>query len=233
MQGFARALLSKADDLRITIPDLYSDVGNDTTDPISSHVQTVRDCMADEPAHLIGHSMGGFIALTVALQRVNAKSLTLIEPMAFGVLDPQADRDVLDEDRAVVSKAQRDDDDAGIATFIEYWGQTRWLDLPERARTRLIANRIVLRRQASAVSFDTTSLRDYERLKVPTMLIGGGKSRPPALRIIERLSQLEAVTSVHYVAGAGHMGVQATPEPFADFAAEHVGVQSSASRRVE
>lgn len=232
MQGFARALLSKANDLRITIPDLYADVGNDTADPISSHVQTVRDCMADEPAHLIGHSMGGFIALTVALQLVNTKSLTLIEPMAFGVLDPQVDRDVLEEDRAVVSTMQRDDD-AGIATFIEYWGQTRWLDLPESARTRLIANRSVLRRQASTVSFDTTSLRDYERLKVPTMLIGGGKSRPPALRIIERLSQLEAVTSVHYVAGAGHMGVQATPAAFADFAAEHVGVQSAANRRVE
>lgn len=224
MQSFAQALLSKMDDLRISIPDLYATVANDTADPISNHIQTVLGCVADEPAHLVGHSMGGFIALAVSLQCPSVRSLTLIEPMAFGVLDRQADRNVLDEDRAVVHAMQREDNDAGIAAFIEYWGQTNWLDLPPSARTRLIANQPVLRRQARAVSFDSRSLRDYANL-VPTALIAGDNTRPPARRIIERLSLIKAVTSVHQVAGAGHMGVLAMPERFAGLVADHLRQQ--------
>lgn len=222
MQGFARALLSRADNLRITMPDLYTSVCDDTADPIASHVQTVLGCMADQPAHLIGHSMGGFIALRVALGSANVASLTLIEPMAFGVLDPQADRDMLDEDRAIIGRMQQEEGEAGIAAFIEYWGQTRWLNLPDSARARLMACRAVLGRQGIAVSFDSTSLRDYARLAVPTVLIGGAHTRAPARRIIERLSTIAAVSSAQYVAGAGHMGVLATPEPFAVIAADHI-----------
>ena len=56
------------------------------------HVQTVErflHALAADDIHLIDHSMGGLIALRVARRaRFRFKSLTLIEPMAFGTLDP-------------------------------------------------------------------------------------------------------------------------------------------------
>src|SRR5262249_18611047 len=47
-----------------------------------------------EPAGLIGHSYGGLIALQVALTAPRSvRSLTLFEPVAFGVLDRSDDAD--------------------------------------------------------------------------------------------------------------------------------------------
>lgn len=67
------------------------------------HVQTVErflKALGIERFHLFGHSMGGLIALRIARRdRFDLRSLTLIEPMAFGVLDPVSDKDAIDYDR--------------------------------------------------------------------------------------------------------------------------------------
>ena len=53
-----------------------------------------------EPVHLVGHSYGGFIALQAALREpARVLSMALYDPVAFGVLDPEADADAL-EDRS-------------------------------------------------------------------------------------------------------------------------------------
>ncbi|MDP7391850.1 MAG: hypothetical protein QGH07_08415 [Alphaproteobacteria bacterium] len=57
-----------------------------------------------ESFHLVGHSKGGLIALRVARRgRLDLQSLTLIKPMAFGVLDPVTDKAAIDYDRNMIN----------------------------------------------------------------------------------------------------------------------------------
>ncbi len=222
VQRFGEVMLSRTPDARITIPDLYGAIEGDATNPIDAHRRTVLECTDKGDVHLIGHSMGGFVCLKVALSSPHVKSLTLIEPMAFGVLDPVLDRAALDEDRAVIARLLNDDGEAGTVTFIEYWGQTTWSDMPANARARILSLGSVLRQQGRAVSFDDTPLRAYEALGVPTLLIGGTNTRAPARRIIERLSTLAAVSDVQWVVDAKHLDVISNPLPFAEIAANHI-----------
>ncbi|MEC7537223.1 MAG: alpha/beta fold hydrolase [Pseudomonadota bacterium] len=71
------------------------------------HVQTVErflQALEIESFHLVGHSMGGLIALRVARRgRFDLQSLTLIEPMAFGVLDPVTDKAAIDYGRNMIN----------------------------------------------------------------------------------------------------------------------------------
>ena len=58
--------------------------------------------------------------------------------MAFGALDPIADRDVLGVDRAVIRAFQEGRaDHSGIARFIEAWNQSAWTDLLDVVRSLL------------------------------------------------------------------------------------------------
>ena len=48
--------------------------------------------------------MGGLIALRVARRdRFDLQSLTLVEPIAFGVLDPVTDKTAIDNDRKMIN----------------------------------------------------------------------------------------------------------------------------------
>jgi pimeloyl-ACP methyl ester carboxylesterase len=59
----------------------------------------VADVLADEPAHLVGHSYGGVVSLLAAARAPgNVRSLTVFEPPAFGLVadDPEVARFVAD-----------------------------------------------------------------------------------------------------------------------------------------
>jgi pimeloyl-ACP methyl ester carboxylesterase len=68
--------------------------------------------LLDGPAHLLGHSYGGVVALLAAARRPDTvRSLAVIEPPALGLLrgNPLADAFMLDLDRA--ARESRDGDD--------------------------------------------------------------------------------------------------------------------------
>lgn len=62
-----------------------ADVGDGTIATLSQLIATFADARRKKPVHLIGHSLGGAIAVTIADQRPDlVASLFLIAPLGFG-----------------------------------------------------------------------------------------------------------------------------------------------------
>ena len=177
------------------------------------HVQTVErflKALGIERFHLFGHSMGGLIALRIARRdRFDLRSLTLIEPMAFGVLDPVSDKDAIDYDRNMIndflSAIEAGSLVEGLSVFTERVSDQKWDDLSDRARVELMAVIPQIVEEAPLVSCDDLTGNDFAGIKVPTYLIGTENGPPPAAPILRRIAAAIPGAQEKELAGAGHM----------------------------
>src|SRR5206468_10154155 len=91
------------------------------------------------PAHVVGHSYGGLLALQLALRRpALVRSLALFEPVAFGILDEPADdeaRRTLARIELVYDARAAEADEAWLRAFVDWWsGAGAWDALAAEAR---------------------------------------------------------------------------------------------------
>ena len=86
------------------------------------------------------------------------RSLTLIEPMAFGVLDPVTDKAAVDYDRNMIndflSAIEAGSLEVGLSVFTERISDQKWDDLSDRARVELMAVTPQIVEEAPLVSCD-------------------------------------------------------------------------------
>jgi lipase len=214
---------------RVLVPNLAGYGRSAPQDPnqpaMAAHLAVVEHAFAlcDGPIDLIGHSMGGFMALRAASrQPERVRRLVAIEPMCFGSLhtgDP-LDAAALAEDRAAIDALVRLVDahevEAGVAAFINYWGGAPWDKMPERIRARLVALGRQLRREAFETSYDETPATAYAALGDRTLLLAGAEAPLPARRIVTRLAEAMPGAQTETIAGAGHMAVVMQPNLFAE-----------------
>ena len=227
-------LAEAVDDCRavaVSLAGYGSDAGNPSLPIVAQHLEVIAAAMGSDSWHLIGHSMGGYLALQTALEKSDqVVSLSLIEPVAFGVLDPVADSAAIEADRVVIeSFAARREEESGIAAFIEAWNQSAWENLPGALRSQLAGMSAQIFEEASAVSADDTDLSAYRSLSQPILLSCGRNSPLPARRVVERLAALPAASDIKWLANGGHMSVLREPELFAPAIASHIR-QSEADR---
>ena len=226
MAPLARMLVAEENSLQVSIPDLcgYAGVVAKTPrNPIQDHLSILAPIVANfnRPCFIIGHSMGGFLALKLAttLSTTQFKNRVLgivaIEPTAFGMLTDHSDDIVRKQDQDVINQmrelVEMGKPGLGIACFIEFWNQTPWLKIPQTVRDRLQTLAPQILTEASAISADRTS--DYS-IDVPVHLMVGQNSPLPAQRIVTRLSQALSCVSVERIAGVGHMSLLRNPEKF-------------------
>lgn len=179
---------------------------------VDYHTATTRIAAAaiDRPMDLIGHSIGGTIALRIAVAAPDAvRSLTLIEPVLFAAAGATqgagADPDTLGEAEA----ARR---------FLREWGEQGYDDLPPpvqaaiRRQIRLVAeSNQVLNHDGAGI------LRPggLEGIGAPVMLISGGDSPPVVHAIAEALAARLPDVAVAGVPGAAHMLPMTHPDQVA------------------
>src|SRR5262245_19828893 len=129
---------------RTIVPDLTGHGASDAwpeAKPFSFHLD-VDHMIAllhglEHPAHLVGHSYGGFVALLAAKaapERV--RSLVLYDPVAFGTLDPTTDADAVADLSRIDFRWESSE--AGrerfLQQFVDYWGgDGAWSSLREDA----------------------------------------------------------------------------------------------------
>jgi pimeloyl-ACP methyl ester carboxylesterase len=146
------------------------------------------------PAHLVGHSYGAAVALSIAgANRVRVRSMALYEPAIWGTLshlrpgDPAA----LEIEAVRDETIQRIDSgrlEAATEHFIDYWsGSGTWAAIPEDRRPRLVAAVRSLRAAWVATYVERWSAGALRSLDTPCLLLTGTRSTAAARHVAGRI----------------------------------------------
>jgi pimeloyl-ACP methyl ester carboxylesterase len=220
---------------RAVMPDLLGSgatrgwVPRDTFS-IAEDADVVRGVIArlDRPVHLVGHSYGGMLALTVArgLPADQVRTIAVYEPVAWGV--------AIDEPGGPVATqlaAFGDDffalDGGGSAAwyrrFIDFWnGDGTWDALPDAQRDAFLAVGAKVFREVRDLCFERTPAAAYAHITAPTLILGGDRTPAAERRVCEVLAATIPGAEHVTFAGLGHMGILARPDEVNPRIAAHV-----------
>ena len=201
---------------RLILPDLVG-YGESSAVAIGERFHFVIDQLAmeglvdhiGEPVHLVGHSYGGLLALLMALHRpAFVRSVTVYEPVAFGILRSERDEEALATLPSSTSWPSTPDEiERWLEGFIAYWnGAGAWQTLPEpmRATFRATAPKVI--GEVLTLGEDRTPLEAYASLAMPVLLMGSETSTLAADHVLAGLERTIPNARRVRVAGAGHMG---------------------------
>jgi pimeloyl-ACP methyl ester carboxylesterase len=138
---------------------------------------TLDDLELDRP-HVAGWSGGGRAALEFAMEYPDrVRTLTLIEPAAFWILEQRGEHDaVIEELNAFLHPLYgRDVTEDDLATFLEYAG---FVANKSEASThpnweRWLPHRMALSWQGAALDHPSRTAEDFARVSSPTLLVKG------------------------------------------------------------
>lgn len=205
---------------RVIAPDFLGS-GDNPPWPVDAPFHFDRDVEAisaillaeEAPAHVVGHSYGGLIALMVARKHPDRiRSLSVYDPVAFGVLydppDPEGLADfVRAEENPIFLNDEVGGSDAWFEIFVDYWngpGAYRALPLQTREAFVRVGRKVYL--EVRSLTADRTPRAAYASITAPTLLLGGESSPPAARRVVAVLGEAIPGARVETIAGAGHMG---------------------------
>ena len=150
-------------------------------------VEHVLDSV-DGPAHFVGHSYGGAVALATALQHPDrVHTSTVHEPVAFQLARssglPAVDHEVSEMVATLVDCIAAGAPADAAQYFIDYWrGEGTWAALPEKGRqgaARVIAKLPI---EFDAILRTPYELSDYAALPMPVYLMAGTTGRSAGRR---------------------------------------------------
>ena len=205
---------------RVLAPDFLGSGSNPPWPPrapfdFHEDVAAIATLIADvaEPVHVVGHSYGGLVALTLArLHPSRVRSLALFDPVAFGVLYAANDETGL-ADLARTASVLRPRDPAfggsepWLEAFVDYWnGPGTWQAMPAASRGAFLAVGRKVFLEVDSLQRDRTAAAAYAALAIPILILVGERSPPAARRVAEILQATLPRARLQEVAGAGHMG---------------------------
>lgn len=226
LTGFAECLARP--DRRIIAPMLNGYGGTQmrtTGGPIEDHLTVAAACLDLYPADrrvVLGHSMGGLVALLSALRRDPLDALILFEPIVIGVLDfdDAEDRAACAWDRTIVrdfgSFVAAGEPERGIAAFVEAWNEFPWDAIPDAVRARLVGAAPRLAAETHAVGEQEVELGALAKFSAPVLLLQGSTSPALPSRVIRRLAQQLRDVECMTLNELGHMGPIMVPTAVAD-----------------
>ena len=221
---------------RVAAPDL---IGYGSSAPwqggefsLAREAAAVRSLLGrlGEPAHLVGHSYGGTVALHIARTRPELlSSLTLVEPSAFHLLrngdatDAAALREIMAvADGASVALAAGDHG-GGFGRFVDYWsGPGSWTGMPAEKRAAFAPLLAKVALDFHAIFSEPAELEDVRDIALPTLVLQGGSTKLPSRRVCERLRRAMPEACFEIVPGAGHMLPITHREPVNALIAAHI-----------
>ncbi len=168
--------------------------------------------LCDEPAHLIGHSYGGAIAIEAARTNMDKiESLTLIEPSCFQLLwnsdrCEQEWNEVQNVAQKMVGAVRSGDYKSGMDVYMSFFlGEEEWASTDERTKERLTTSVLKVAGEFSLIEYKGMSLEDYSAIEAPVTFIQGSRTRQAAKKVVSLLNNVMGNSSVVEIPGAGHM----------------------------
>jgi pimeloyl-ACP methyl ester carboxylesterase len=201
--------------------------------PVAAALEAVMR-RTGRPAHLVGHSFGGLVALAVALRRLlPLASLSILEAPAVQLLGEvgehahyQAFRDMTDAYLAAFAAGKVD----AIATMIDFYGGTGcFAAWPARVRDYALETTAVnVRDWASAYGFQLSPAL-LASLELPLLVIRGGDSHAAVRRANELLARYCPGAALASIDGAAHFMISSHAREVAALLSEHIGRISAGS----
>jgi lipase len=196
--------------------DLPGHGGTGRHPDLTPQAQGVADALAlldgAGPAHVVGHSFGGTVALRLAVEAPGAvASLTLIEPVMFGFLadagGPAYAREMADE-APYRRAAEAGDWPAAADAFLSRWGSGTLADLPP-SQAAYILERIRFIAESECDLYEHPARRlhldDLAGLAMPVLLVAGARSPPVIHAILDAIASRLPRARRTLVPGAAHM----------------------------
>jgi len=172
------------------------------------------------PAHVVGHSYGGGVALHIALEQPHlVRSLTLVEPSVFHLLkrgiptDRALFSEIFDVAETIRNAVAARDPHTGMNHFVDYWNGARaWARMPKNTRDELVQRLDKVALDFQALFDEPADLNDYAELSHPTLILCAERSPEPSRRIVEMLVRAMPNARAELVSGAGHMSPITHPD---------------------
>lgn len=188
---------------------------------LNDEVALIEPALApyDEPAHLVGHSYGGAVAMAFALlHSEKVASLVVYEPVLFQLLYGEAPcsaeaREIWDIQTRVRKNIERDDPIRAAEKFVNYWtGGDNWGGLPDWQK-RAIAERMTkVPSDFDAAIYSPQSLYDIAGFSKPTLLLYGLDSPASTQKITWLLGKTLPQAEVRGLLNLGHMAPMTHPD---------------------
>ncbi|PTL75516.1 alpha/beta fold hydrolase [Vitiosangium sp. GDMCC 1.1324] len=222
---------------RVFAPDFLGSGDNplwpdDKPFDFSQDVEAIAALLESLPrsAHLVGHSYGGLIALTLARKYPDrVRSVAVFDPVAFGVLHRASDAEGLadlaraSENRPEFQDEARGGGDAWMQAFVDYWnGEGSWRAMPAPSRESFLRVGRKVFQEVRSLMLDRTAAEDYAQVTGPALLLYGEKSPAAARRVVTVLARALPSATLVEVPGAGHMGPITHPGLVNERIAEHL-----------
>ena len=181
------------------------------------HDQALADALAalgeTGPGHLIGHSVGGTVALRAAVRRPDlVRGLVLIEPVFFAFLADAGHPGYaaeMEASAAFAAAARARDWRAAAQTFLDRWGPPGGLDrlLPEQAAYMIARIPLVVASEPAILDTPAPRLRlgEIGGLAMPVLVIEGARSPAVVGQILDVIGSVLPQARRVRIAGAGHM----------------------------
>ena len=164
------------------------------------------------PVSLIGHSLGGVVALEAALlRREQVASLAVYEPNPFHLLrDGNGPRSAYDSMVALMDDVEalyrQGLNEQAAQRFMVFWSdQASWDAMPPERRARFAATIGATVSEGRALQNNHTPLRDYANLALPTLLMYARDTLPAIYQVQKVLAQSCPRWQVQELETGGHM----------------------------
>lgn len=189
-----------------------------------------------EPVHLVGHSMGAFLALELA-RRAPARfpTLTLVEPVSLGLLRDAGAADALAEVGGMIERfcaaCAAGNIGGAMEIFTDYWyGAGAWAKIPQAQRLPIFARAGKMHQDVRAIWADETPGAVYGALPMPVLILTGERTTPAARKMADLVAAHVPRARQAVLPTAGHMAPVTHADLIADLVADHVAEAGRAPR---